>query len=66
MQFLGKQWTTQSIATWLRIYARMKPGVPLTAAATDAMRVAREAAPDAFFTQTGWSFQARPIMAARG
>ena len=65
MQFLGKQWTTQSIATWLRIYARMKPGVPLTDAAADAMRVAREAAPHAFFTQTGWSFQARPIMAAR-
>ena len=43
----------------------MKPGVPLAAAATDAMRVAREAAPNAFFTQTGWSFQARPIMAAR-
>jgi predicted permease len=66
MQFLGRQWTTQSIATWLRIYARMKPGVPLAAAATDAMRVAREAAPDVFFTQSGWSFQARPIMAARG
>jgi predicted permease len=65
MQFLGKQWTTQSIATWLRIYARMKPGVPLTAAASDAMRLAREAAPDVFFTQTGWTFQARPIMAAR-
>ncbi len=65
MQFLGKQWTTQSIVTWLRVYARMKPAVPLTDAATDAMRVAREAAPDAFFTQTGWSFQARPIMAAR-
>jgi len=66
MQFLGKQWTTQSIATWLRIYARMKPGVPLTAAATDAMRVAREAAPDAFFTQSGWSFRAQPLMTARG
>ena len=65
MQFLGKQWTTQSIATWLRIYARIKPGVPLTAAATDAMRLAREAAPNVFFTQTGWSFHARPIMAAR-
>jgi predicted permease len=66
MQFLGKQWTTQSIATWLRIYARMKPGVPLAAAATDAMRVAREAAPDAFFTQSGWSFRAQPLMTARG
>jgi predicted lysophospholipase L1 biosynthesis ABC-type transport system permease subunit len=65
MLFLGKQWTTQSIATWLRIYARMKPSVPLADAATDAMRVAREAAPNAFFTQTGWSFRARPIMAAR-
>jgi predicted permease len=65
MQWLGKQWTTQSIATWLRIYARTKSDVPLTAAAADAMRVAREAAPDAFFTQTGWTFQARPIMAAR-
>jgi putative ABC transport system permease protein len=66
MQFLGKQWSTQSIATWLRIYARMKPGVPLAEAANDAMRVARAAAPQAFFTQTGWSFNARPIMAARG
>ncbi|HEX4684389.1 MAG TPA: ADOP family duplicated permease, partial [Gemmatimonadaceae bacterium] len=66
MQFLGKQWTTQSIATWLRIYARMKAGVPLADAASDAMRVAREAAPNAFFTQAGWSFRARPIMAARG
>ena len=66
MQFLGKQWTTQSVVTWLRIYARMKPGVPLAAAAADAMRAAREAAPNAFFTQSGWSFQARPIMTARG
>jgi putative ABC transport system permease protein len=66
MQFLGKQWTTQSIVTWLRIYARRNPGVPLAGAASDAMRVARQAAPDAFFTQSGWSFQARPIMAARG
>ena len=65
MQFLGKQWTTQSIVTWLRIYARRHPGVPLADAASDAMRVARQAAPDAFFTQSGWSFQARPIMAAR-
>ena len=65
MNFLGKQWTTQSIVTWLRIYARKSPGVPLADAATDAMRVAREAAPDAFFTQPGWSFQARQIMAAR-
>ena len=65
MQFLGKQWTTQSIATWLRVYARMKPGVPLAAAATDAMRIAREAAPDAFFTRATWSFHAQPIMAAR-
>lgn len=65
MQFLGRQWTTQSIATWLRIYARMKPGYPVTAAETDAMRVAREAAPDAFFTRPGWYFRARPIMAAR-
>ena len=66
MQFLGKRWTTQSIVTWLRIYARRKPGVPLVDAASDAMRLARDAAPDAFFTQVGWSFQARPIMAARG
>ena len=66
MQFLGKQWTTQSIVTWLRIYARRRAGVPLADAANDAMRLAREAAPDAFFTQSGWSFQARPIMAARG
>jgi len=66
MQFLGKRWMTQSIVTWLRIYARRKPGIPLADAARDAMRVAREAAPDAFFTQTGWSFRARPIMAARG
>ncbi len=65
MQFLGKQWTTQSIATWLRIYARMKPGVPLAAAATDAMRVSREAAPDAFFTGPQWSYRAQPIMEAR-
>jgi putative ABC transport system permease protein len=65
MQFLGKQWTTQSIATWLRIYARMKPGVPLVAAATDAMRIAREAAPDAFFTGSKWTFRAQPVMAAR-
>src|SRR5262249_33201568 len=65
MQFLGKQWTTQAIVTWLRIFARAKPGVPVVAAEADAMRVAREAAPDAFFTQTGWRFQARPIMAAR-
>jgi predicted permease len=66
MQFLGKRWMTQSIVTWLRIYARIKPGVPLANAATDAMRIARDAAPDAFFTQSGWSFRARPIMAARG
>lgn len=66
MQFLGKRWMTQSIVTWLRIYARRRPGVPLANAATDAMRVAREAAPDAFFTQSGWTFRARPIMAARG
>ena len=66
MQFLGKQWTTQSIVTWLRIYARSRSGVPLADATRDAMRIAREVAPDAFFTQRGWSFQARPIMAARG
>ena len=66
MQFLGRQWTTQSIVTWLGIYARSRPGVPPQDAARDAMRVAREAAPDAFFTQRGWSFRARPIMAARG
>jgi putative ABC transport system permease protein len=65
MQFLGKQWTTQSIATWLRIYARMKPGVPLAAAATDAMRVSREAAPNAFFTQAKWTYRAQPILEAR-
>ena len=66
MQFLGKQWTTQSIVTWLRVYARRRPGVPLADAARDAMRLARAAAPEAFFTQSGWSFQARPIMVARG
>ena len=66
MQFLGKQWTTQSIVTWLRVYARKRPGVPLADAARDAMRLAREAAPDAFFTQSDWSLQARPIMVARG
>jgi predicted permease len=66
MQFLGTRWTTQSVVTWLRIYARLKPGAPPAAAANDAMRVAREAAPEAFFTQPGWSFQARPIQAARG
>ena len=65
MQFLGNQWTTQSIVTWLRIYARGRRGVPLADAARDAMRVARQAAPAAFFTQSGWSFQARPILAAR-
>ena len=65
MQFLGKQWTTQSIVTWLRIYARSRPGVPIAEASRDAMRLAREAAPNAFFTQSGWSLQARPIMAAR-
>lgn len=65
MQFLGKQWTTQSIVTWLRIYARSRPGVPIAEAARDAMRLAHEAAPNAFFTESGWSFQARPIMAAR-
>jgi putative ABC transport system permease protein len=66
MQWLGKQWTTQSIVTWLRIYARLKPGVPLKDAAADAMRIARDAAPDAFFTQRGWTFRAQPIMTARG
>ena len=66
MQFLGRQWTTQAVVTWLRIYAREKPGVPRADAASEAMRVAREAAPEAFFTQPEWSFQARPIMAARG
>ena len=65
MQFLGKQWTTQSIVTWLRIYARSKPGVPIADAAREAMRLAHEAAPNAFFTESGWSLQARPIMAAR-
>ncbi|HKN66884.1 MAG TPA: ADOP family duplicated permease [Gemmatimonadaceae bacterium] len=65
MQFLGKQWTTQSIVTWLRVYARSRPSVPIAEAARDAMRLAREAAPNAFFTQDGWSFEARPVMAAR-
>jgi putative ABC transport system permease protein len=65
MHFMGRDWATQATGTWLRIYARMKPNVPPDRAADDAMRVAREAAPAAFFTRPGSEFLAQPVMVAR-
>jgi predicted permease len=65
LQPMGAGWATTSVATWLRVFARMRPGVPIERAAADAMRIAREAAPDAFFTGPGWRFRLVPIMQAR-
>jgi predicted permease len=65
LQPMGASWARTSVATWLRVFARVRRDVPIERAADDAMRVAREAAPDAFFTHTGWSFHLVPIMRAR-
>ncbi len=65
LQPMGSSWATTSMATWLHLFARVRPGVPIERAANDAMRVAREAAPKAFFTGTGWEFRLVPIIRAR-
>jgi predicted permease len=65
LQPAGRNWATLSGGTWLRIFARIKRGVPPAQAAADAMRVSREAAPDAFFTRPGWEFGVIPLMTAR-
>ena len=65
LQPMGRGWAATRVATWLRIFARVRADVPTARAAADAMRVAREAAPDAFFTNAGWEFAAVPIMSDR-
>ena len=65
LQPMGRTWATNSGGTWLRIFARIRPDVPPERAAADAMRVAREAAPNAFFTGPKWQFRAVPIIAQR-
>jgi len=62
----GSSWSTNSSGSWLRVYARLQPNVPAERAASDAMRVAREAAVSAWFTGKDWSFGALPIMELRG
>ena len=63
---LGGKWATNNLGTWLRVFARQQPGVPVARAAEDAMRVAREAAPAAFFTGPRWNFGALPLRSIRG
>jgi len=65
LQPMGASWASTSIATWLRVFARVRPGVPFDRAAQDAMRIARATAPDAFFTAKGWGFRLDPIVRAR-
>lgn len=62
----GRDWSTNASGSWLNIFARRRIDVPAERAAADAMRVAREAAPAAWFTGSNWSFAAIPIMATRG
>ena len=65
LQPMGRTWASMSGGTWLRIFGRIRPDVPPDRAAADAMRVSREAAPNAFFTGPGWQFGVIPIMSAR-
>ncbi len=65
LQPMGTGWARTSVATWLRVFARLRPGVPADRAADDAMRIARAVAPSAFFTQKAWAFRLVPIMRAR-
>jgi putative ABC transport system permease protein len=65
LQPMGRTWASMSGGTWLRVFARVRPDIPPERAAEDALRVSREAAPDAFFTGKGWEFGVIPIMSAR-
>src|SRR6185437_5826330 len=56
MQGGGPGWATASGGSWLTIFARVRADVPLRLAADESMRVAREAAPEAWFTGKQWSF----------
>lgn len=62
----GAQWAINSGGSWLAIVARMRPNVPVSRAAADAMRVTREATVSAWFTGKTWDFAAVPIMSLRG
>src|SRR5262249_50298982 len=62
---MGPGWEKASVTTWLRIFARVRRDVPVDRAGGDAMRIAREAAPNAFFTGKDWEFRLVPIMRAR-
>ena len=65
LQPMGRTWASMSGGTWLRIFARIRRDIPPERVAEDALRVSREAAPDAFFTGPGWQFGVIPIMSAR-
>ena len=61
-----RSYLTSGGGSWLVIHARERAGVPPERAADDAMRVARVAVPQAWFTGKTWRFGAIPIMALRG
>ena len=61
----GRSWATNGGGSWLQIYARLEPGIPAQQAADDAMSVAREAAPNAFFVGRDWRFVTKPVMQSR-
>ncbi len=65
MQGGGPKWATAGGGSWLTIFARIRSDVPLRLAGDESMRVAREAAPEAWFTGKQWSFTWLPIMATR-
>jgi len=65
MQGGGPKWATAAGGSWLTIFARVRPEVPLRLAADESMRIAREAAPEAWFTGKPWSFTWLPIMTTR-
>jgi len=65
MQGGGPQWATAAGGSWLTIVARVRPDVPLRVADDESMRIARESAPEAWFTGKGWSFSWLPIMTTR-
>ena len=61
-----RSYLTAGAGSWLVVHARERVGVPPERAAEDAMRVARDAVPQAWFTGKSWRFGAVPIMALRG
>ena len=65
LQPAGSGWATNDYGSWLRIFARAKPDVPLQAVSDDALRVVHESAPNAFFARPKWSFSFDPIMSTR-